>query len=144
MNPSLESQQQVTSASRSDKPLKPKKESYRYFFISWIILIILGVAGSILYTQYLKQQITKEIAAQTEQQLQVVQADYQKQLNQLKDNLTADIAKMQTKVDTLNELLAFTKDNANSKTDNSNQLYTQLAEVKAKLDELKKNLDVLK
>jgi len=29
------------------------------------------------------------------------------------------------KVEQLNQLLAFTKDNANSKVDNSNQLYTQ-------------------
>jgi hypothetical protein len=36
------------------------------------------------------------------------------------------------------------KDSASSKTDNSNQLYTQLADVKKRLDELKANLDMLK
>ncbi|UUZ93069.1 hypothetical protein LJK87_49025 [Paenibacillus sp. P25] len=53
------------------------------------------------------------------------------------------MAKMQAKIDSINELLAFTKDSASSKTDNSNQLYTQLADVKKKLDDLKKNLDAL-
>jgi hypothetical protein len=53
------------------------------------------------------------------------------------------MTKLQIKIDSFNELLAFAKDNANSRTDNSNQLYTQLAEVKKKLDELKNSLDVL-
>jgi hypothetical protein len=51
---------------------------------------------------------------------------------------------LEAKVEQLNQLLAFTKDNASSKVDNSNQLYSQLAEVKKKLEELQKNLDVLK
>jgi hypothetical protein len=51
---------------------------------------------------------------------------------------------MESKIQTLNELLTFAKDNADSKTDNSNKLYTQLAEVKKQLNELKRNLDVLK
>jgi peptidoglycan hydrolase CwlO-like protein len=58
--------------------------------------------------------------------------------------MATDMTNLQAKVNSLNELLAFTKDSANSKTDNSNQLYTQLAEVKKKLDELQKNLEVLK
>jgi uncharacterized coiled-coil DUF342 family protein len=87
--------------------------------------------------------VTEQIALQTEQQLQAVKADYENQMKQLKESVTGDMSKLQTKVDSLNELLAFTKDSANSKTDNSNQLYTQLADVKKKLDDLKKSLEVL-
>jgi len=47
-------------------------------------------------------------------------------------------------VNELNELLTFARDNASEDTDNSNLLYTQLNEVKAKLEQLQKQLDVLK
>ncbi|MNW18345.1 hypothetical protein D3C71_2178750 [compost metagenome] len=65
-------------------------------------------------------------------------------MQQLEANYTNDLAELKTKVDALNELLTFTKDNADSKTDNSNQLYTQLNEVKKQLNELQKSLEVLK
>lgn len=109
----------------------------------WAILICLGVWGGKVYTDHIKMQISQDIAKQTSEQLAVVQQEYQKQVTELRESVTADMAKMQTKIDSVNELLAFTKDSANSKTDNSNQLYTQLAEVKKKLDDLKKNLDAL-
>lgn len=128
---------------RSGKPLKGRKKIYLFLFMGWTLLIALGALGAKLYTDHLRQQIAAEIAQQTELQLQAVQEDYQKQIAQLKESVSGDLSKMQGKIDSLNELLAFTKDSANSKTDNSNQLYTQLNEVKKKLDELKKNLDVL-
>jgi len=112
--------------------------------MGWGMLIAVGVAATMMYTDHLRQQISTDIAQQTQQQLQVIQQDYQKQVSQLKDSVSSDMKTLQAKVDSLNELLAFTKDSANSKTDNSNQLYTQLADVKKKLDELTKNLDVLK
>jgi hypothetical protein len=65
-------------------------------------------------------------------------------LEALKVNVNQEMASLQSKVELLNQLLAFNKDNASTKVDNSNQLYTQLAEVKKKLAELQKNLDVLK
>ena len=126
------------------KTSKSKKHTYKLLFGTWALLIACGAIGAKLYTDHLKNVMTAEIAQQTELQLKQVQNDYQKQLGSLKDSLTSDMAKLQAKVDTLNELLSFTKDNATGKTDNSNQLYTQLAEVKKKLDELQKNLDVLK
>ncbi|MNW58568.1 hypothetical protein D3C74_364440 [compost metagenome] len=51
---------------------------------------------------------------------------------------------MQSTVDTFNELLTFTKDNASNKTDNSNKLYTQLNEVRKQLAALQKEMDLLK
>ena len=73
-----------------------------------------------------------------------MQTDYEAQIKQLQANFTSEIVKVQGKVDALNELLEFSKDNANSKTDNSNKLFSQLSEVKKQLNELQKSLDVLK
>ncbi|NEW08278.1 hypothetical protein GK047_19945 [Paenibacillus sp. SYP-B3998] len=129
---------------RTTKTTKVKRKTYLYLFMGWALLIAIGVAAAMLYTEHLRQKIAADIAQQTQQQLTVIQEDYQKQVSQLKESVTTDMKALQTKVDSLNELLAFTKDSANSKTDNSNQLYTQLADVKKKLEELQKNLDVLK
>ncbi|MEF3304073.1 hypothetical protein [Paenibacillus sp. GYB003] len=131
-------------SAKSAKAASASKKTYLLFFSSWFLLIATGVLGTMLYTEHLKKQLGAQLASQTEQQLQAMQTQYQQQLDQLKTGVTADMAALQAKVDSFNELLAFTKDSANSKTDNSNQLYTQLAEVKKKLDELKQNLDVLK
>lgn len=125
------------------KTRKGRGRAYIALFILWAVLIGLGVWGAKLYTDHLRQQITADIAAQTNAQLAVIQQNYEKQVGELKESIAGDMTKMQTKIDAVNELLAFTKDSANSKTDNSNQLYTQLADVKKKLDELKKNLDAL-
>lgn len=134
----------ANSFPRTSKATRVKKKTYVFLFVGWVMLIAVGVTATMMYTEHLRQQISTDIAQQTQQQLQVVQQDYQKQVSQLKDSVSTDMKTLQAKVDSLNELLAFTKDSANSKTDNSNQLYTQLADVKKKLDELTKNLDVLK
>ncbi|CAH1211645.1 hypothetical protein PAECIP111891_03733 [Paenibacillus allorhizoplanae] len=134
----------ANSFPRTSKATRVKKKTYVFLFMGWVMLIAVGVTATMMYTEHLRQQISTDIAQQTQQQLQVVQQDYQKQVSELKDSVSTDMKTLQAKVDSLNELLAFTKDSANSKTDNSNQLYTQLADVKKKLDELTKNLDVLK
>lgn len=134
----------VGRSAKSAKAAKSSKKTYLLFFTSWFFLIASGVLGTMLYTEKLKEQLSAQLASQTEAQLQHMHTVYQQQLDQLKTSVSTDITAMQAKVDSFNELLAFTKDSANSKTDNSNQLYTQLAEVKKKLDELKQNLDVLK
>ncbi|CAG7650421.1 hypothetical protein PAESOLCIP111_06075 [Paenibacillus solanacearum] len=131
------------AAVRSAKPKKSNARAYVLMFFIWAVLIGLGLWGGKLYTDHIRMQITQDIAKQTGDQLAVIQQEYERQVSELRTSLTADMAQMQAKIDSVNELLAFTKDSANSKTDNSNQLYTQLAEVKKKLDELKKNLDAL-
>jgi chromosome segregation ATPase len=150
MNTPLEpaiSQQPMVRTSKSNTAKKTQSKgrarTYLLLFMVWSLLITGGLYGAKKYTDFLRQQITTQIAVQTEQQLKAVQLDYQQQITGLKDSVSGDLSKMQTKIDSLNELLAFTKDSANSKTDNSNQLYTQLADVKKKLDDLKKNLDTL-
>ncbi|MNH90493.1 hypothetical protein D3C73_430340 [compost metagenome] len=124
-------------------PTKVRRKTYLFLFMSWVLLITGGIYGAKLYTENLQQQIANDIASQTQVQLKVIQDDYSKQVTELKDKVSSDMIKLQSKVDSLNQLLAFTKDSANSKTDNSNLLYTQLAEVKLKLEELQKNLEVL-
>jgi chromosome segregation ATPase len=146
LEPAISQQPMVRTSSQNTNTkskTKGKGRTYLFLFMIWSLLIAGGLYGAKMYTDYLRQQITAQIAMQTEQQLLVVQQDYQKQLTQLKDSVSGDLTKMQGKIDSLNELLSFTKDSANSKTDNSNQLYTQLGEVKKKLDDLKKNLDTL-
>lgn len=130
---------------RASKATKAKsKNGYKMLIFAWVFLIACGIVGAKLYSDHLRHQITAQIAEQTKQQLDAIAADYQTQVDDLKTSMAGDMSKLQTKVDALSELLAFTKDSANSKTDNSNQLYTQLSDVKKKLDELQKNLDVLK
>jgi hypothetical protein len=144
MNVPLKSMHADTPFVRAEKAAKDKRKTYLLLFAVWFTLIAMGVTGAKLYTEHLKQQIADDIAVQTRQQLEIIQSDYQKQIGELKTNISTDMSNLQSKVNSLNELLAFTKDSASSKTDNSNQLYTQLAEVKKKLDELQKNLEVLK
>jgi hypothetical protein len=121
-----------------------RKKTFKLFIFAWIMFVGIGLAGAYYYTNFLKDQLIADLARQNQAQLQTIQADYQMQLEDLKVNVNQEMAGLQTKVEQLNELLAFTKDNASTKVDNSNQLYTQLAEVKKKLVELQKNLDVLK
>lgn len=134
-----------TSYARSAKPAAAKKKhTYKFLFLIWVFLIACGVWGTKTYSDSLRDQIATRISEENKTQLEQIQLDYQTQIADLKSTVQSDIATLQTKVDSLNELLAFTKDSANSKTDNSNQLYTQLAEVKKQLEELERNLDVLK
>lgn len=144
MNKPAGSSERIESiASRAGKKTVAKKK-YKLFFFSWFLLIVCGILLSVLYANHLKQQITNDIAKQTQSQLQTIQQDYDQQLQEMKQSLTSDMQKLEDQVQSFNELLSFAKDSASEKTDNSNQLYTQLKEVKKQLDELKKNLDVLK
>ncbi|MDQ6422554.1 hypothetical protein RB620_24285 [Paenibacillus sp. LHD-117] len=110
----------------------------------WAVLIGGGFYMAKWYTDRMQQEITADIESQTAAQLQEMQKSYDAKLGQLEASYSAEMTELKGKIDALNELLTFTKDNADTKTDNSNKLYTQLNEVKKQLDELKKSLDVLK
>ncbi|MBP1154433.1 MULTISPECIES: hypothetical protein [unclassified Paenibacillus] len=131
------------TAQRPGRANQTKKKVYILLFLAWATLVGAGAWGAKVYTDHLKMQMTAEIAKQTSEQLAVIQSQYQQEIAGLKESMTTDMAKLQTKIDSVNELLAFTKDSASSRTDNSNQLYTQLSEVRQKLDDLKKQLDAL-
>ena len=143
MNSQLEAASRGNTSRNGQAPIHQKK-TYRFLIILWIMLVGLGLTGAYYYTNYLKDQLMADLAQQNKAQLQSIQMDYQQQLTDLKTTINQKVVELDSKVEQLNQLLAFTKDNASTKVDNSNQLYTQLAEVKKKLIELQKNLDVLK
>lgn len=110
----------------------------------WLLLIGGGVYGAKLHSEQLQQRITADIERQTSAQIADMQQTYNARIEALESGYAADLAALNDKVEALNELLTFTRDNADDRTDNSNRLYTQLNEVKQQLNELKKSLDVLK
>ncbi|AZN40060.1 hypothetical protein [Paenibacillus albus] len=137
---------ETRSAASHERNRQTRKKglSVPLFLFFWVLLIGSGLLGTIWYTDKLKQNLTDQVNQQTAQQISAMQADYKKQMQELTTNFNGELGKIQSKVDALNELLEFSKDNMSSKTDNSNKLYSQIAEVKKQLSELKKSLDVLK
>lgn len=117
-----------------------KGPSVKWFLLFWIVMIGVGAYAVYSYTNHLKQQVLAELGNQSRQQLTVLQTDYEARIAALSE----EVKELQSTVQTFNELLTFTKDNASNKTDNSNKLYTQLSEVKKQLDALKKEMDLLK
>ncbi|QUL56617.1 hypothetical protein KDC22_09095 [Paenibacillus tritici] len=114
--------------------------SVKWFLLFWILMIASGVYAVYSYTNHLKDQVLNELGSQSQQQLTVLKTDYESKIAVLSEQ----VKELQSTVQTFNELLTFTKDNASNKTDNSNKLYTQLSEVKKQLDSLKKEMDLLK
>ncbi|MFE4710447.1 hypothetical protein ACFRAM_06180 [Paenibacillus sp. NPDC056722] len=114
--------------------------SVKWFLLFWVVMIGIGVYAVYSYTNHLKQQVLSQLSAQSQQQLTVLKTDYEARIAALSD----EVKELQSTVQTFNELLTFTKDNASAKTDNSNKLYTQLSEVRKQLDALKKEMDLLK
>ncbi|MUT65607.1 hypothetical protein [Paenibacillus sp. NEAU-GSW1] len=123
------------------------KRNKRYFFLFamvWLMLIMIGIAGAKLYSDHIQRQVAADLEQQTAEQIAAMQKQYDERLAKLETSYKEELSSLEGKVDALNELLTFTKDNADVKTDNSNKLYSQLNEVKKKLNELQKSLDVLK
>lgn len=114
--------------------------SIKLFLVVWIVLIALGVLGTYYYSNHLQQQMINQLQAHNQQQIAALKTDYEKQLT----TISKEVADLQSQVQSFNELLTFTKDNATDKTDNSNKLYTQLSEVKKQLETLQKKMDLLK
>ncbi|MGU3473389.1 hypothetical protein ACLBWT_19845 [Paenibacillus sp. D51F] len=134
----------VYSRMEAAVPRRTARRSPVPFLIAWLLITAAGIAGAWFYTQHLQQQMSLQIQQQTDMQIAELQARYDEKLDMLESGYQTELAALNSKVQSLNELLAFTRDNASGKTDNSNKLFTQLSEVQKQLDELKKNLDVLK
>lgn len=134
----------ATEAYRQPAPKKRNASAIIMFVLLWILLISGGVAGAKWYSDSIQNEVSARLEAQTAAQIAQMQQHYDARMTQLETDYKAQLAQMESKIESLNELLTFTKDNADTKTDNSNKLYTQLAEVKKQLAELKKSLDVLK
>ena len=129
----------AVQARRKRSPL-----AFFLFLCLWLALISGGVYGFKTYTEQMQKTITADIERQTSAQIYQMQQTYDERITQVENQYMTEIAELKGKIDSLNELLTFTKDNTDSETDNSNKLYTQLNEVKKQLDALKKNLDLLK
>ncbi|MFM9277079.1 hypothetical protein [Paenibacillus jiagnxiensis] len=136
MQPNIESA--VEPSER--RATRTKGPSVKAFLILWLLVIALGITATYLYSNHLKQQVVLQVQSHTDSQMASLKADYEQKL----DVMSKEMAELQSKVDSFNELLTFTKDNASSKTDNSNKLYTQLSEVQKQLDKLEKQMDLLK
>ncbi|WP_027085735.1 hypothetical protein [Cohnella panacarvi] len=134
----------ATDAYRQTAPRKRNSSAILFFILLWVLLIACGVAGAKWYSDRIQNQVSDRLETQTAAQIARMQQEYDARMTQLETGYKAQLAQLESKIETLNELLTFTKDNADTKTDNSNKLYTQLAEVKKQLAELKKNLDVLR
>ncbi|MFD0620383.1 hypothetical protein ACFQZR_23235 [Paenibacillus sp. GCM10027629] len=137
MNSSLEPNVESSEVKRR---VKKGGASAKWFLVFWIVMIGIGVYATYLYSNHMKQNMITELQSSTNQQLAEIKSDYAAQLK----TMHKEIETLKNKVDTFNELLTFTKDNASNKTDNSNKLYSQLNEVKQKLDALQKKMDLLK
>lgn len=153
MNTSLETarpEQNLSTRAKKHHNSQRKTSIWLYFLlvILWLGLIAGGLYEAKNYMDHMRstieQQVTQQVSQQTTAQLKTMQDNYQNQLDSFKKQTTTNIANLQKKIDTLNQLLTFIKDSTSTKTNNSNQLYTQLQSVQKQLDELKKNLDVLK
>lgn len=127
----------------TSEPLRTKRTrrpSVKIVLLTWILLIGAGVATAYWYSNYLKQSMLEQLDSRLVAQTEIMKADYTTQLSAL----TEQVEQLQSKVETFNELLTFTKDNASDKTDNSNKLYSQLNDVKNQLSKLQKQMELLK
>lgn len=136
----MQASTESSSAPSHRRGIHRKGPNVKAFLLLWFVVIFLGAGATYLYSTHMKQEMLNQIQAHTDQQMAALKADYDKQLT----TISKEVDGLQSKVESFNELLTFTKDNANSKTDNSNKLYTQLNQVKQQLDTLQKKMDLLK
>lgn len=136
--PRLETETQSSYPSRETSPRKGPKA--RWFWIFWIVFIGAGAAAAYSYSNHLKEEMIIQLQQDTRKEIASLKAQYDSRFAEL----AQQINEIDSKVQTFNELLTFTKDQASGKTDNSNKLYSQLNEVKQQLDKLEKKLELLK
>jgi len=133
-----------TDTYRERSPRRNRRGAALFFVMLWLVLIAGGAYGAKWYSDRIQDRVSANLADQTASRIALMQEDYDERITKLENDYKEQMTQMEGKIQALNELLTFAKDNADTKTDNSNKLYTQLAEVKKQLNELKKNLDVLK
>lgn len=117
-----------------------RRPSVKNVLITWIVLIILGATATVLYSNYMKKSMLEQLNLQMTHEINTMKKDNAAKI----ELLTAQVTELEGKVQTFNELLTFTKDNSNDKTDNSNKLYSQLNDVKKQLSKLQAQMDLLK
>lgn len=128
------------STPTSARSTRNRGTSVKVFLVIWLLLIGSGIAATYWYSHHLQQNMLSALDAKWQAQTNAIKADYNSKLS----SLSNEVSQLDSKVQSFNELLTFTKDNASNKTDNSNKLYTQLAEVKKQLSALQSKMDLLK
>lgn len=136
--PMLEQEHNTPYKSREE--VQQKGPSTKWFWVFWIVLIGLGTTAAYLYSNHLKEQVVVQVQQDTRQEMASFKAEYDQRFNEL----VQEMDEMQSKVQSFNELLTFTKDQASGKTDNSNKLYSQLSQVEKQLKELERKMELLK
>lgn len=129
-----------TTTLASPNNRRNRRPSVKNVLITWIVLIILGATATVLYSNYMKKSMLEQLNLQMTQEINTMKKDNAAKI----ELLTAQVTELEGKVQTFNELLTFTKDNSNDKTDNSNKLYSQLNDVKKQLSKLQAQMDLLK
>lgn len=125
------------SAARSTRN---RGTSVKVFLVIWLLLIGAGIAATYWYSHHLQQTMLHSLDAKWQAQTNALKSEYNSKMSAL----SKEVSELDSKVQSFNELLTFTKDNASNKTDNSNKLYTQLSEVKKQLNALQSKMDLLK
>lgn len=128
------------SSAYQNRTSRGKSPSVMLVLIIWVLLVAAGITSAYLYSNHMKQEMVRQIQADTHKQMNELKQSYEARFAEL----SGEVKELESKVQSFNELLTFTKDNATSKTDNSNKLYTQLNEVKKQLSELQRKMDLLK
>lgn len=114
------------------------------FIMLWILLILGGLYSAHTYMNKLEQRLTTEMRLETEQKLSELQISYEARFKELDGNYQQQITELGGQINELNELLTFVKDNSSDKNDDSNQLYSQIKEIKTQLQKLQKSMELIK
>lgn len=128
------------SAYSRREPAPRKGQKAGWFWVLWIVLIGIGVTGAYFYSQHMQREMVAQLQQDTQKEIAALKAQYDKRYSEL----SRQMSEIDSKVQSFNELLTFTKDQASGKSDKSNKLYTQMNELKRQLGRLEKKLELLK
>lgn len=145
---SNESSQPVTNISEKRQLQRAKKRRSRLiltnFLMLWLLLIIGGFYGAYTYMNQMEVRITTQMRQEAEQKLKESENRYEARINELDAGYQEKLAALGEQIDELNQLLTFVKDNSSDKSDDNNQLYSQINDIKAQLQKLQKSMELLK
>lgn len=114
------------------------------FFMLWLLLIVGGFYGAYMYMNQAEARIIEQMRQETEQKLQTLESSYEQRISELDSSYEEKLASLSEQINELNQLLTFVKDNSSDKNADSNQLYSQINEIKAQLQKLQKSMELLK
>lgn len=145
---SNESSQPVANISEKRQQQRAKKRRSRLILINfmmvWLLLIIGGSYGAYAYMNQVEARITTQMQQETDQKLKELENRYETRISELDAGYQEKLTALGEQIDELNQLLTFVKDNSSDKSDDNNQLYSQINDIKAQLQKLQKSMELLK